>query len=107
MRLGNICKGDIVVLSYPFTDLTNTKSRPALVVHSADDDDVILCAISSRKQDQHCVALSHADLRVQSFIRLNKIFTADKKLIGYKVGEIRKEKMKEVMAGLVNIITKP
>ncbi|MEY5048833.1 MAG: hypothetical protein RLZZ175_2192 [Bacteroidota bacterium] len=35
-------KGDVVVLPFPFSDLTGTKRRPALVLANLQGDDVIL-----------------------------------------------------------------
>jgi mRNA interferase MazF len=40
--------GEVVVLPYPFTDLSSSKVRPALVLASLDRGDVILCQITSQ-----------------------------------------------------------
>ena len=44
--------GDIVLIRFPFTDLSTTKKRPAVVVSSADYNarrpDVVVAAVSSR-----------------------------------------------------------
>ncbi|MDG6245112.1 MAG: hypothetical protein QCH31_12125 [Methanolobus sp.] len=39
-------KGSIVVLPFPFSDLTATKRRPALVIVDLNGDDYILCQIT-------------------------------------------------------------
>jgi len=41
-------KGDVVVLPFPFSDLTQAKRRPALVISELKGDDVILCQITSQ-----------------------------------------------------------
>ncbi len=41
-------KGDVVVLPFPYSDLSTTKRRPALVVAATAGDDLILCPITSR-----------------------------------------------------------
>lgn len=41
-------KGDIVAINYPFTDLSSFKSRPALIISSVDENDFIICQITSR-----------------------------------------------------------
>jgi hypothetical protein len=47
-------KGDIVVIPFPFSDLSASKKRPALVVASLTGDDVILSQITSAaKNDQY------------------------------------------------------
>jgi mRNA interferase MazF len=45
--VGKFIKGDVVVLPFPFSDLTGNKKRPALVVANLQGDDVILCLITS------------------------------------------------------------
>jgi mRNA interferase MazF len=40
--------GDVVVVPFPFTDLTSQKVRPALVAASLDRGDVLLCQITSK-----------------------------------------------------------
>ena len=36
-------KGDVVIVPFPFSDLTQAKRRPALVIASLSGADVILC----------------------------------------------------------------
>lgn len=40
-------KGDVVVVPFPFSDLTQAKWRPALVISALEGDDLILCQITS------------------------------------------------------------
>lgn len=40
--MARFVKGDIVVVPFPFSDLTQTKRRPALVLAELDGDDVML-----------------------------------------------------------------
>ena len=84
--MGKFIRGDIVVINFPFSDLTGSKRRPALVVSDLEGDDIILCQITSRaKTDKYSIRIEANDLingnlPVESFVRPNKIFTADKKL---------------------------
>ena len=77
--MGKFIKGDIVVLSYPFSDFSGIKRRPALVIADLDGDDVILCQITSQaKTDRYAIKLedddfSNGKLNVKSVIRPNKI----------------------------------
>ena len=45
-------KGDIVVLPFPFSDLSASKRRPALVLADLQGDDIILCQITSKKHQR-------------------------------------------------------
>ncbi|MFZ2303227.1 MAG: type II toxin-antitoxin system PemK/MazF family toxin [Minisyncoccia bacterium] len=96
-------KGDIVVIPFPFSDLSKVKKRPAFVVSGLSGDDVILCQITSKKtKDKYSILLLKTDfakgsLLVDSNIRPNRIFTADKSIILYKVGTIKGNKTKEII----------
>lgn len=45
--MARFVSGEVVVLPYPFTDLSSSKVRPALVLASLTRGDVILCQITS------------------------------------------------------------
>lgn len=103
-------KGDVVVLSFPFSDLSSSKKRPALVIADLKGDDLILAQITSQtKKDSYSIELNENDfkigtLKVQSNLRPNRLFTADKSIILYKIATLKKEKIKEVEDELVKII---
>ena len=104
-------KGDVVVVPFPFSDLTDAKRRPALVVADLEDNDVILCQITSQSiRDRYAVPLREEDFEVgslkkSSHIRPNRIFTADKDIVLYRIGNIDSEKMEEVIEKIVEIVT--
>ncbi len=108
--MGKFVKGDVIVVPFPYSDLTTSKKRPALVVASLAGDDVILCQITSQmKKDDYSVALQSADfqsgtLRQDSFIRPNRLFTADARIVLYKAGDVKKSKMGEVVDKIISII---
>jgi len=103
-------KGDIVVLSYPFSDFSGLRRRPALVIADLDGDDVILCQITSQaKTDRYSIRLEDTDfkdgkLNVNSVIRPNKIFTADSNIILYTACKISVEKTDTVINSIIDII---
>jgi mRNA interferase MazF len=103
-------KGDVVVIPFPFSDLTGTKRRPVFVVTDLPGDDIILCQITSAvKADSFTLPLYQTDfligsLPVDSFIRPNKIFTADKSLILYKRGHPSETKITEIINILVSLL---
>ena len=102
-------KGDIVVVPFPFSDLTGKRRRPALVITNLKGDDLILCQITATRSDQYSISLTDTDfkkgsLKRDSFIRPNKIFTADIHIIIRKIGNIKKEKIREVIDRIIQII---
>ncbi len=55
-------KGEVVVVPFPFSDLTQAKKRPALVISALKGDDLILCQITSQAiKDDYAVSLSDQD----------------------------------------------
>ncbi len=103
-------KGDVVVLPFPFSDLSSAKKRPALVVSVFQGNDILLCQITSQiKHDSYSIRLDNTDfeignLNLSSFIRGNKLFTADRSLIQYKIGSLKDKKLKEVIDSICNIV---
>lgn len=103
-------KGDVVVVPFPFTDLSQAKRRPALIVTVLEGDDLILCQITSRwLQDRYAVPLDDSDfetggLKQPSYIRPNRIFTADRRLILYRVGRLKNVKLQKVIAKIIEIL---
>jgi mRNA interferase MazF len=45
--MGKFMKGDVVVIPFPFSDLSGSKCRPAFVLADLEGDDVVLCQITS------------------------------------------------------------
>lgn len=67
-------KGDVVVVPFPFSDLTQAKRRPALVLATLPGDDVILCQITSQIiSDQYAVPIDDSDLDTGSLKRKSNI----------------------------------
>jgi mRNA interferase MazF len=105
--LARSVKGDVVVVPFPFSDLSHAKRRPALVVATLAGDDLILCQITSQATgDPHAITVSDPDfqsggLKQESRIRPNRLFTAHQRLILYRVGHLRREKLNEVIRAVV------
>ena len=105
-------KGDVVVLPFPFTDLSHSKKRPALILSGTQGNDFIMLQITSQHvRDSYAIPLLGVDfqkgsLRKASNIRPNKIFTLDKSLILYKIGHISDSKINEAVQKVCDIIAK-
>ena len=105
--MGKFVKCDVVVIPFPFSDLSRSKKRPALVLTDFSGDDILLCQITSQpSNDIFAQALKSKNfvsgsLPVESFIRPLHIFTADKNIILRKVGKITPELMDNVIDAIV------
>ena len=110
--MATFVKGDVIVVPFPFSDLTQSKRRPALVVAPLEGDDVILCQITSKAvRDNYAIPLDDKEfaagsLQQASNIRPNRIFTADSHIVLYRVGSLKKEKLSEVVERIIDIIRK-
>ena len=105
-------KGDVVVLSFPYTDFSSVKKRPAVVIATLKGQNVILAQITTnQRNDEDLVSLAKKDfasgsLSSDSFIMASLIFTADSSKIEYKIGKIKQEKIKEIQNKLVEVFTR-
>ena len=105
-------KGDVVVFPFPYTDLSTTKKRPALVIAALEGDNIILAQITSKKRDdEDIIALRKSDfasgiINIDSYIMPSIIFTAESFSVDYKAGKLKQEKIKEVENKLVEIFTR-
>jgi mRNA interferase MazF len=84
--MAELVKGQVVIIPFPFSDLSGSKRRPAFVVATMPGSDIILWQITSKaKHDSYAVAIENSDftsgsLPLASYIRPNKLFTADKNI---------------------------
>ena len=110
--MAKFIKGDVVVVPFPFSDLTQAKRRPALVISNLEGNDIILCQITSQAvKDNYAIPIDDKDfetggLKQPSNIRPNRIFTADSHIVLYKVGNLTDNKLNEVIERVVEIIRK-
>ena len=85
--MARFVKGDVVVVPFPFSDLSQSKRRPALIVGSLEGEDAILCQITSKTiRDPYTISIDDTDftsgsLKQQSNVRPNRLFTADTHII--------------------------
>ena len=102
--------GNVVVVPFPFSDLSRTKLRPAVVLADAGRGDWILCQITSNPYgDTRAVVLTSisfqtGSLRVTSYARPGKLFTASRDLIVAQVGSLKDESLQDIVGAVVNIL---
>ena len=103
-------QGDVVLVSFPFTDLTPSKRRPALVLSpdsfNAAGEDLVLAAVTSHiTNDPDAVLLQRGDfaegwLPKTSLVKTTKRFTMHSSLVVKRICALRIEKMEEVLRSM-------
>jgi mRNA interferase MazF len=108
--MGTLATGQVVIVHFPFSDLTASKLRPAVVLADAGRDDWILCQITSNPYgDARAIRLEVEDvgpgsLRLTSFVRPGKLFTAHASLVAGQVGELKAGKFATIREAVLQLI---
>jgi len=102
--------GAVVLVPFPFSDLSRAKRRPAVLLAAVGRGDVVLCQVTSNPYgDPLAIRLTDADfeeggLRRDSFARPGKLFTASESLVVAAVGRLGNEKHREVVSRIVDLL---
>lgn len=105
--MGKFIVGDIVIIPFPYTDLSNYKKRPALIIKDLDNQDYLLVMITSKNYDtKHSYKIAKEDfingkLPVESWVRFNRLFEANENIILNKVASVSNEFIKKTIDNLV------
>jgi mRNA interferase MazF len=101
----------VVLVPFPFSDLSRTKLRPAVVIADAGRGDWVLCQITSNPYgDSLSVEITDesfasGSLRIKSYVRPGKLFTANANLIVAEVGELHTKTFEGILEAIVRILT--
>ncbi|MBN1864607.1 MAG: type II toxin-antitoxin system PemK/MazF family toxin [Victivallales bacterium] len=105
--------GSVVLVRFPFSDLSASKLRPAVVLAGVDRDDWILCQITSNAYaDSSAVEIAETDfasgtLMRKSYARPGKLFSANSSLMQRIVGDLRQPRLTAVVDAIINILRPP
>lgn len=108
--MGAPAAGSVVLVPFPFSDLSQSKLRPAVVLAEAGRGDYLLCQVTSNPYaDPLAVKLSGADftqgsLQRTSYARPGKLFTASVTLIVRQVGTLRPEPLAQIIEGVEKLL---
>ncbi len=100
----------VVLVRFPFSDLSGAKLRPAVVLVEVGQGDPILCQVTSKAYgDTRAVELGIADfakgsLRVTSYARPGKLFTANHELIASDVAVLKQQSLKRLIDAVVHLL---
>jgi len=111
--MGKLTVGSVVLVTFPFSNLKGKKVRPALVLAQAEFNNLILCQITSKPySSKTAIQIGDSDfaegsLPVASFVRPDKIFTADTSIIRNKAGELNPRVKNIILQRVRRIFTLP
>ncbi len=97
--------GDVVLVRFPFTDLTTTKLRPAVVLATRGDDLTIAGIFSSFPQPSQLTWIvlnsqdrnfSETGLKTTSVIKAERIAVVEQSVVVRKLGSLSPSQMEEV-----------
>ena len=102
--------GSVILVPFPFSDLRQSKMRPAVVLAPAERGDWILCQITSNPYgDARAIELTNADfvtggLRIVSYARPTKLFTAHESLLVKEAGKLHAATHRKICDAVIAII---
>lgn len=108
--MGTPAAGSVVLVPFPFSDLSQSKRRPAVVIASAGNGDWILCQVTSKPYaDPRALALMNVDfkqggLQLDSYVRPAKLFTAHQSLFVLEAGVLAAGSLKKLTDAVVAVI---
>lgn len=102
--------GSVVLVPFPFSDLTNSKLRPVVVIADAGKGDWVMCQITSNPySDSSAIIINNDDfqtssLKLVSFARPGKLFTANENLIAVHIGELKKDTFERIVMAVIGLL---
>lgn len=102
--------GQVVLVRFPFSDLSQSKQRPAVVLAHAGRGDYVLCQVTSRPYgDPMSVAVEQSafesgSLEITSYARPGKLFTAHSSLITAHVGTLTADMRARIVDAVVSLL---
>jgi mRNA interferase MazF len=108
--MGALTAGSVVSVPFPFTDLSQSKLRPAVVLAGIGRNDWILCQVTSNPySDPKAVTITDdnfakGSLQKISYARPGKLFTANEQLIVVEVGLLKKEALEKIINAVIEIL---
>lgn len=107
-------QGEIVIVPFPFTNLSGIKQRPVLILskkeYNTAAEDVITCGITSNlKNDAHSIRIDNTNLLegkvlAPSRIKVDKLFTLHQSIIIKRMGRLNQDTIREVKDRLFKLM---
>ena len=104
--MGTFAIGDVVLVAFPYADFSAFKIRPALVVGKAEFNNLVTCQITSKANTSKiAIKLTDKDfisggLKVDSYIRPDKLFTIEQNVIQANAGTLKDNKTDQIRTSI-------
>jgi len=103
--MSKFSQGDIILIPYPYTDLSNTKKRPAIIISkdSNNNENYIVIKITSViRNDLFSFPITPKDvedglLHKESEARVNEVFTIHESIIIKKIASLNKDSLQKLL----------
>jgi len=105
-------EGSVVLVRFPFSDLSSSKLRPAVVLAFTGRDDWILCQVTSNPySDPTAIRINESDFEIGSLQRVSyarpgKLFTANSSLMITEAGRLNSMAFNNIINTIVGILQK-
>ena len=103
-------RGAVVLVPFPFSDLSQSKLRPAVVLAAAGRGDLVLCQVTSNPYGDPLAtelteaAFSRGSLHLTSYARPGKLFTASDHLIHREVGMLKSPALEAIVETTIRLL---
>ena len=103
--------GDVVLVRFPFSDLSASKLRPAVVVADAERNEFVVCQVTSRAySSERAVTIAVGDfdsgnLNRVSYARADKLFTANSSIVTKTVGTLTADKRAQIRSAVAGLFS--
>ena len=115
MKSGTLYEqGEILLVPFPFTDLSSIKRRPVLILsnsqYNSRSEDIVTCGITSNLKDSNFSVLIDdrnlisGKLPIQSIIKVDKLFTLNQRLIRRRLAKTNQKTFNLVKKELFKLI---
>ena len=108
--MGGLKAGLVVLVRFPFSDLSSSKLRPAVVLASAGGSDWVLCQVTSNPYGDPlalpltAASFSEGGLPRDSFARPGKLFTANDSIVLRRAGALTAGAHRSIVDGVVRLL---
>ncbi len=95
-------QGNVILIPFPYSDLTGSKKRPALIISNSNlkGEDKICCLITSNNPKDGILisknSFNFGKLPFKSWVKPHRIFTIDEKIIIRKLAKVKSDFLKQI-----------